>query len=270
MSVVFDIEEIRRRCDEFYALYRETEGSVYDMCYRKMVHTAAVAENCVTIAKHQGLNGYDCELAWIIGELHDFARFGQAIVSHTFRDSSRYNHAEVGARMLFAHKMIDDLIPNYAEVSEADRRVMKKAILYHSDLHLPEDLTERERIFCEIIRDADKIDIFRTIATNGWETIYGHTKEEILASDISDVILAAFPRHEPAEYAKRVLPADYYMAHIALCFGLQSEAARKMVAKQGYLGQLMSIAFDDAKVQEKFLHARKCVEEWMCCQICAN
>ena len=263
MSTIFDKDEIKRNCDDFFSLYDVTKARTYDMCKAKLIHTNAVAANCIHIAQYLGLNEYDCDLAWIIGELHDFARFGQAVVTQTFRDSDRYNHAKFGARLLFKHGMIEDIISNSDEICDEDKRVMEKAIYHHSDLKLPDDLTERERLFCEIIREADQIDIFRTIATSGWETIYGHGRDEILATDISDAILAAFPKHELADYSKRVTNADYHLAHIALCFGLKSVAAKQRAIQQGYLQQLMDIEFHDSTVQEKYLRAKRCVEEFL-------
>lgn len=263
MSTIFDRDEIKRNCDDFFSLYDVTNKRTYDMCRAKKIHTDAVAANCVFMATHLNLSEYDCDLAWIIGELHDFARFGQAVVTKTFRDSDRYNHAKFGARLLFKHGMIEDIMSNFDEVGDEDKRVMERAIYHHSDLKLPDDLTERERLFCDIIREADQIDIFRTIATSGWETIYGHSRDEILSADISDAILAAFPRHELADYSKRVTKADYHLAHIALCFGLKSSAARRRAIEQGYLQQLMDIEFYNPTAQEKYLRAKSCVEEFL-------
>ena len=223
MSTVFNKEEIKQNCDEFFSLYDVTKEHVREMCEIKKTHTQAVADNSVYIAKNLGLSEYDCDLAWVIGELHDFARFGQAVVTKTFRDDDRYNHAKFGARLLFNHRMINDIISNYEEINDEDKIVMEKAVHYHSDFKLPDDLTEREKLFCDIIREADQIDIFRTIATSTFETIYACSKEEMLSSpDISDEILAAFPRHELADFSKRKTLADYRLAHIAICFGLKN------------------------------------------------
>lgn len=249
---IFDRGAIARNCNEFYGIYDETEGITSSMCQAKIIHTRFVAQNCNDIARSLGFDDYDTDLAWIIGELHDFARFGQIVVTHTFRDSDSFNHAHVGATLLFDYNMIEDVIPNYHEVSQTDRIVMKKAIAHHSDFHLPANLAKREHLFCQLIRDADQLDIFRTIVESGWETIYGRTKEEILASSFSNEIVGAFYQHQLADYSKRETPADYHLAHIALCFGLQSPAARQRVIEQGYLFQMMDIEFAQPEVQKTY------------------
>ena len=263
MKSIFDKNVIRNTCEEFFDLYEVTTDRTLEMVHAKVIHTRAVAQNCTEIAKSLGLDEYDQDVAWIIGELHDFARFGQAVVTKSFRDTDRFDHARLGARILFDHHMVDDIIPNFNEVCEEDRVVMKKAVYHHSDFRLPDDLTERERLFCSIIRQADQIDIFRTIVLSGWQTIYGHTREEILASDISEEILDAFRGQTLADYSRRVTPADYHMAHIALAFGLQMPAARKRIVEEGYLRQMMDIEFADSGVQEKFLGAKASVEDFL-------
>lgn len=252
MEVEFDKEEIRRRVEEYFSIYNISRERTREICDAKIEHSRIVASNCESIAKNQGLDRYDTDLAWIIGELHDFGRFGQIVVTRTFKDSDRWNHAHLGAKLLFTYGLVDDLIPNWDEVCEEDRIVLEKAVYHHSDFRLPDDLTERELAFCRLIQEADQIDIFRTIVQSGWETIYGHTKDEILASDFSDDIVQAFYRHELADYSKRVTFADFHLAHIALCFGLHAKAARIKVIEQGYLAEMMDIEFTQPAVEKKF------------------
>lgn len=68
--------------------------------------------------------------------------------------------------------MIDDIILNWDDVPDEDKLVMNKAVYYHSDFALPDDLTTCERLFCGIIREADKLDIFCVMP----RTIYGFSR----------------------------------------------------------------------------------------------
>ncbi len=263
MTSIFDKNIIRENCEDFFSLYNITDGQVRDMCTNKIIHTRYVAQNCTALAQYMGLDEYDTALAWIIGELHDFARFGQIVNTKTFTDSDRFNHAKLGARILFVHGMIKDIIPNYSEVCEQDRTVMYKAVYYHSDFALPDDLTDRERLFCNIIRDADKLDIFRNSTVGGWEVTCGWTEEEIFSSDISPKVEEAFYQHRTANNADCVLPADSHLRHIAMCFGLVYEAARKRAIEQGYLHRLMEHDFERPDVQKRYIKMRKQVEKFL-------
>ena len=263
MTSIFDRDIIRKNCEEFFSLYSFTKGQTSSMCSNKITHTRHVAENCTALAKYMGLDEYDCDMAWVIGELHDFARFGQAVATKTFRDSDRFNHAKLGARILFVHGMIEDIIPNYSDIPEQDRTVMYKAVYYHSDFALPDGLTDRERIFCEIIRDADKLDIFRNSLYGGWKATCGYTEEEIFSSDISPKVEEAFFRHETVNNSDIAFPADSHLRHIAMCFGLVSEAARNRAVEQGYLHRLMEHDFTRPDVQERYEKMKAQVIEFL-------
>lgn len=264
--MIFDRAEISKNCEEFFSLYNvfsENKDKVYDMCQRKIFHTRRVTENCIMIASHMGLNDYDCSLAWIIGELHDFARFGQAVVTQTFVDSERFNHARLGARLLFTHGLIEDIIPNYDEVSEEDKIVMEKAVYYHGDYALPEGLTEREELFCKIVRDADKVDIFHTVYEDGYEAIYGFSEEDLKNSDISKPVEEAFLRHVTVNNKYRITHADHRLGHIALCFGLEYESSKQRAIDEGYLLKMLDIEFLKPEVQRRYLNMKANVKEFL-------
>lgn len=263
MVTKFDKDIIAKRCEEFFASYSFTEGRTFDMCQAKLIHTRAVAENCYIIAQGEGLSQNDCDLAWTIGELHDFARFEQIVVTKSFSDSDLFDHAKMGARMLFTNHMVDDIIPDYQDISDEDKLVLEKAVYYHSSYSLPSTLSEREHLFCSIIREADQLDIFRTVVESGWKTLNGNDKETILASDISDEIAEAFHQRKLVDYSKRVTPADYHMSQIALCFGLHSAKARKRALEQGFLTKLMDITFKNPSVQKKYMELKKLTLEYL-------
>lgn len=263
MQSIFNKDEIEKECEEFFKMYNVTKGRTKDMCHAKMIHTREVAKNCYIFAEGEGLDEYDRDMAWVIGELHDFARFGQIVNSQNFFNAKEFDHAKLGARILFTHGMIEDIIKNYDEVCEADRLVLEKAVYHHSDFKLPDDLTDRERYFCDLIRQADRTDIFRLNAESGWETVYGHTGEEILATDISDSVYECFLRQEMVEYSNLSTLADYHMAGLALCFGLTLPAAKKRAIEQGYLQQLMDISFSDPAVDEKYKIAKAKMEDFL-------
>ena len=261
MSIIFNKKQIKKNCEDFFALYNMTTGDIGAMCKRKITHSREVAKNSLYLAKELKLNEYDATLAWIIGYLHDFARFGQAIVTRTFKDSDRYNHAHMGAKLLFRRGMIEDIILNYDEVANEDKIVMRKAIYHHSDLVLPDNLTEREILFCDIIREADKIDIFRAITKAGYKEMYGADKAEIAKTDISPEIEMAFYNHTTADYKKRKTLADFLLAHQALFFGLDLPAARQKVLKDGYFNKMFDIKFSNPETEEKYQRMKKCLNE---------
>lgn len=120
----------------------------------KYYHTYRVVDYCTKLAKSLNLDEHDTFLAETIGLLHDIARFPQARDYKTFNDSKSFDHGSKGAEILLEN----DYIYNYVD-NEEDKNLVLKAIELHNKKYVEEELSEREELFCNIIRDADKLDI---------------------------------------------------------------------------------------------------------------
>lgn len=119
----------------------------------KFHHTFRVMDYCIEIASSLNLTEDEIKIAGIIGLLHDIGRFEQWKNYHTYHDIESVDHADFGVQILqenyFISKFIEDI--NY-------QNIILKAIKNHNRLKI-EPMNEIERLFTNIIRDADKIDI---------------------------------------------------------------------------------------------------------------
>lgn len=215
----------------------ETYVSNYDLndpkIHLKYVHTGKVAENCERIALSLKLPPEDVEIAWEIGMLHDIGRFEQLRRFDTFMDSISIDHAEFGAELLFR----EGLIAGY-EPDERRYALIEKAIRNHSKYRLPEGLEEREVLFCQIIRDADKVDIYRANFETGMEDIYNVTTRELKQSGITPEVYEAFQEEHAILRSLKKQPADHIAGHLALAFELVYPESKVILKEQGYLWRL--------------------------------
>lgn len=223
----------------------------------KYIHTGKVAENCECIAKSLGLSAEDCALAWEIGMLHDIGRFEQLRRFDTFNDAVSIDHAQFGADLLFQ----EGLIQKFDENGEQND-LIEKAVRYHSLYRIPEGLTEREKMFCQIIRDADKIDIYRANYETGVHVVYHVTEEELRGSDITPEVYEIFceERAIPREIKKTV--ADNLAGHIALSFELVYPKSRELAAEQGFVWKLLDTKFDNEKTIEIMVQISEKIRNW--------
>lgn len=128
---------------------------------RKIIHTFRVAKISELIAEGLGMDQEDIDLAWFIGILHDTGRFEQEHRYGTFVDSLSVDYAELGADILFEDGVID--IYDTSDLPDGWRDLCEKAVRLHNKLELPTDLDPRTRLFCQVIRDADKADISESL-----------------------------------------------------------------------------------------------------------
>ena len=120
----------------------------------KMKHSFRVMRLCEELALNLGLSEEEIEIAKLIGLLHDIGRFEQWKSYETFIDKDSFDHADFGVKVLKE----DNYLRKFNKNSKYDEIILK-SIKYHNKYLLPKNLTKKEKMFCEIIRDADKLDI---------------------------------------------------------------------------------------------------------------
>lgn len=120
----------------------------------KETHIGFVRRNCKELAQWLKLTEHDVLLAELIGLLHDVGRFRQWSVYRTFRDNLSEDHAELGLKVIQEQSL-------YKELDSEDRSILLFAISNHNKKFIAQAPSERHLLFAKIIRDADKLDIYR-------------------------------------------------------------------------------------------------------------
>jgi HAD superfamily hydrolase (TIGR01509 family) len=249
----------------------------------KIDHTYRVAGLCQRIAESLGLSEPDVDIAWLLGMLHDIGRFEQIRRFGTFNDVQSVDHAEFGADLLFKEGLIRKFAEGYYEECELarsgneeaeqiiknnehhnkDTGLLEMAIRQHNKYRVKEDLTERQRMFCDILRDADKVDIFKVNADIPMEIIYDVTTEELKNGVITKEVLESFYKKETVLKSVRRSAVDHIVGHISLLFELVYKESYRQAKEQGYVYKLLDFKSDVPDVNAEFGDMRKYVDEFL-------
>ena len=214
----------------------------------KVDHTLRVAELCDRIA---GAEGLDQDLAWLCGLLHDVGRFEQVRRFDTFNDAASVPHASLGADVLWGDA--DPRGPQIrAYVDEGEDELLRTVVLSHSDYRLPAKLDERTRAYCDLLRDADKIDIIRVNCTCPIEDIYGVSERDMAQSQISAEVERVFYEQRTLPRGIRKYPADVLVGHVCFAWELVFPTSRSILREQGYLERMLSRCFERTDTQRTF------------------
>jgi len=122
----------------------------------KTAHTYRVTEEILSISQRLKLDDDASNLASAIAIFHDAGRFEQYLRYNTFSDIRSEDHAELGIRILNEHHVLDNI-----DAEEAG--IITCAIKYHNRPSLPEDDSENCMFYSRLIRDADKLDIWKVV-----------------------------------------------------------------------------------------------------------
>lgn len=265
----------RKKVKNVFKKYTDNYDTSDEKIKLKVDHTYRVATLSERIARSLGLGDDDTNLAWLIGMLHDIGRFEQLKNYGTFSDAESIDHAHYGVELLFEGGFIEKFVGENAakdlkgtkdlkeiavkseneeketkEISELD--ILRTAIWNHSAYRVEEGLTDRVKMFCNIIRDADKIDILKVNYDVTLEVIYDVTTEELKNSGVTDEVMKAFMEHHAVLRSLKKTPIDNLVGHAALVFELVYNESFKIVKEQGYIEKMLSYVSDNQDTVKKF------------------
>ena len=221
----------------------DTYVSNYDrdnpMIFQKAAHSYRVAEIAERIARSLGQEEL-VDFAWLLGLLHDIGRFEQAKRYNTFADSQSVDHAELGADILFKEDLID-CFPTET-LPEGWQNIAETAIRLHNKLALPDGLDKDTETLSNILRDADKVDIFRVLNEISYADRNGGRQPVRPDNDeLSPEVMACVREHRCVPSAVRKTVFDTRVSHCCLAFELIYEESRKIATEQGYLLKLLTM-----------------------------
>lgn len=274
----------REHIKKTFQEYTDRYDSANPKIKLKIDHTYRVADLCEQIAQSLELSAAEVDLAWLSGMLHDVGRFEQLRRYNTFSDAQSIDHARFAVELLYDEGLIADYVPEISTTElVADARTWRSmggvnesptaqsedmplsdilqtlriAIGEHSAYRIQKGLDERTRMFCQILRDADKVDIFRVICDTPMEEVYGFQTKDILRSAITPEVMQAFYEHHAVLRKLKKCPADYIVAHGSLTFELVYLESLRIAKEQGYLKQMMSFQSENPDTAEIFEDLRK-------------
>lgn len=191
----------------------------------KYYHTLEVANISYEIAGCMNLNDEDKDLAKLIGYLHDIGRFEQIKETNSFKDNNM-DHADNGVKILFD----DGLIKEFVNTNYYDE-IIKKAIRNHNKLKILDPVNDREKLFANIIRDSDKIDIFRV------RNLYYEDKIEVPPSI---EILDCIDNEIPIKLSDIKNKSDSILCVLAFIFDFNYKESLRVLKEKGYYERLIN------------------------------
>jgi hypothetical protein len=157
----------------------------------KEMHTLRVCENILKIGKSIHLSPEDLKIAEISALFHDLGRFKQYLDYGTFNDKKSVNHARMSIQQLSLHKVLKDL-------STPEKRFIVTSIGWHNAYRLPDIKNDKMLLFIKLLRDADKLDI--------WKVVIDHYTKDKNQETIT--VLLDLPDNGQ-EYSKEIIKALY-------------------------------------------------------------
>lgn len=250
---MIDLKKAEQVLDEYIACYDDEDAKIA----LKKQHIKRVRQEAKEIAQYLKLGEEDCQLAELIGLLHDIGRFEQIKRYHTFSDRNSVDHAELGLEILFQ----DGYIRKFVQDDQYDS-IIYKAIHNHNKYRIEEGLTGQELLHSKIIRDADKLDILKLEIIEPLEVLLN--KKEIENENISEEIYEQFLKYQTINRENVKTDLDIWLVNIAFIFDLYFSISFKKVKENGYIHDLIArIHYQEEDTKRKMQEIEKVAYQYM-------
>jgi len=217
----------------------------------KKDHTLRVCTEIIALGKALMLDENDMMLAETMALFHDLGRFKQYEIYRTFLDHQSENHARISLQEMDAHGILTAL-------AAEEQDLIKKSIAFHNVANIPRQGDDRLLFFMGLLRDADKLDIWRVVIGNYTNPRPGSQRAINLglvddcgfSTDAIDAILAG--TFVKSGCIKRL--NDLKLMQISWVFDLNFAQSVLWVKERGYIEKIAAILPDNPRVKKAIAH----------------
>ncbi|MBN2812996.1 MAG: HD domain-containing protein [Bacteroidales bacterium] len=212
-------------------------------------HTHRVCEAIVDIGVALGLDHDALRLAEAIALLHDIGRFEQFTRYRTFMDAKSENHAELGVTIIEREDILASLNP-------AAQYIIKQSVRYHNRPSLPLNESQSCLFYARLIRDADKLDIWKVV------TDYYHRKHkrkngaiELELPDsigFSDEVFRSLTNMHPVNIHDVKNVNDFKLLQVSWVFDLNFRPTMDFLRERQYLELIRQVLPESEKINDIF------------------
>jgi len=215
---MFNIDILYNWFHNYYHSFYSSDPEIMKMVQLKEKHSVRVAKNAQELGRKIGLSAEKIDLAERIGLLHDIARCEQAQLK-TFNDGISFDHGDRGVLRLEETGILSPLD------SEA-QEIILFAIKYHNKLTVPSASADK-MLFARIIRDADKLDIFRLLPP-------------VLAEhDYSPLLVELLIKGRSLPYSEVKTMADTRLIRLGWFYDINYQWTFAQLINEGYAEELL-------------------------------
>ncbi len=213
----------------------------------KQEHTTRTCEEIVRLARELALDENETRIAALTALFHDVGRFSQFAQYRTYNDLRSIDHGQRGVEVLREEGILHSL-------PAEERQWVETAVGLHGRKSLPSALKGRALLFTRLIRDADKIDIFRVV-TDHYKRYRQDPDNFALEVELPDdpqycpEVLEAVRNEEAVDWAKLRTLTDAKLCQLGWVYDLNFTASLRRIDECGYLAELIGFLPQDGEIQ---------------------
>jgi len=242
------LENFKKWFDSYVAGFYGDDEYINSNIRLKEVHTGCVCQEMTWLADKVGLSTEAALLAETIALFHDIGRFEQFKRHRTYVDFRSTDHCLLGLEILDNHNVLADL-------TEKEKDIVITSIKLHGIIQLPTDLDEETAVFARLIRDADKLDIYRVVldAYRQYRDDPENFNLELEFEDepyCSKHIIEAVSAQKRINYSDLKTLTDYKLLMLTWVYDVNYTATLERIRQRGFIGDVLELLPDTEEIQK--------------------
>ncbi|OHB63667.1 MAG: hypothetical protein A2Y77_13270 [Planctomycetes bacterium RBG_13_62_9] len=232
------LDNFRRWFDAYTSRFFGADEYINAHLRLKREHTRRTCEEILSLAEQLGLDDNQKRIAEVVALLHDVGRFPQFAEYRTFNDARSVNHSRLGVEVLRQEGVLGVL-------RRQERQWIETAIEHHGQKSLPAHLAGQALLFSKLVRDVDKLDIYRVVTG-----LYRQYREDPNRFPL-DVELPDEPRYSPEvfeavmagkliEHAAMRTLNDMMLCKLSWVYDVNFAASLVKLRERGFLEAILS------------------------------
>lgn len=237
-------QQLRTIVDWFHS-YVETffvDGAMPAPLRLKVEHSEWVAHNARQLAEDLEWSPEQTNCAEALGWLHDVGRFSQFAEFGTFSDAHSINHGERGWEIVRENRILRALAPD-------DQDTLLDGIRNHNVKIVPGSLGIRSLQFTKLIRDADKLDIYRvvldSIHRDGFQELPSMLPQIDLQGPVNASVVHEIVEHRYCSLENVYSLSDFLLMLLSWIHDLNYEASFRQIVDRNIIGELEQLLPED-------------------------
>jgi hypothetical protein len=218
----------------------------------KRIHSFRVAGEIAAIGARMQLDPRTLFLSRIIGLLHDTGRFEQYRSYGTFNDFLSLDHGDLGARIIEGNGALKGL-------DAAEKKTVVRAIRWHNKISLPGDADDKTLFYARLIRDADKLDIFRVVLENFQDA--GSFASLPPATDVSDAILEDLMAGRRVSYKDLRNSTEMRLMQLNWITEIEFRPTLELIERRGYVDRMAASLPNSEKIRAFAARMHACLKD---------
>jgi len=231
-----ELETIKQWFETYASQFADSQGQLQPLLQHKVDHTRRVAADARGLARDLGWPADQANRAEALGWLHDIGRFPQYHKYQTFDDTKSFNHGSRAWAIVKKEAILSGL-------SELERACILEGVFWHNAKNIPRQMDPDIRAWVQLIRDADKLDIFNVVAreikADGFKSMakmFPHVK---LKGPISPFVIEDFREGRSSSYEKIQTLNDFLVIQLGWIFDIHYSPTFQRIIQRDILAYLI-------------------------------